>query len=623
MLGDLCPPPILSIGLTGHRKLANHEGTPEKIENAIGALFDSIADALVHAVSKELAYFASAPPTIRLVTMGAEGADFFGSCAALKRRLNVAYILPFAWNDYKSDFSSPSLARTIENLKLASSVLELPGTRDEGPRAYERANNVILSNIDLLIAVWDSESVGARAGTADVVTAAVTKGIRVVVIDPHAPATPSVLLAPWDDVEISNVSALARSPVPLNPVDLVHRIIRPPVGGMRRQGLTDLLAEKSILSTWRQEYPLLLKATATKRSNGRAITVVEAKAPTFNDASLVNSILVENDHHKNAEINRLRDVIDKLAVRYGQLFRSSSAGSHLYVIFGVWLSGAFGLLFPKLSAFSISLQVMANIWVLADSAYRIRGRWQERWLDYRVVAERLRWLNFRGSFGLGSGTQPRLALLENASWTDWYINRWTIAVGPPNGKIDSALLSSSANYLVQTEIPEQIRYHRKTFRQLNSLEKRLSFAAKFALAVAAGIGALLAIAAWRAGGLDEIGWKPFAIVMLASLPGTTTALNGLLLDADLVRLVERSAQTVALLMRVRRTILAGPPDYDHIAPRMERLAAIMGNELAEWRFAIEGRRAREARKVGRKRRWLRVLRRFQNTKRSSQGDRDR
>ena len=71
-----------------------------------------------------------------------------------------------------------------------------------------------------------------------------------------------------------------------------------------------------------------------------------------------------------------------------------------------------------------------------------------------------------------------------------------------------------------------------------------------------------------------------------------TTLNGLRVDADLARLVERSAQTTALLFRARRAMLTAPRDYDHIASNMQWLAAIMRTELEEWRFVIESRRSR-------------------------------
>jgi hypothetical protein len=118
------------------------------------------------------------------------------------------------------------------------------------------------------------------------------------------------------------------------------------------------------------------------------------------------------------------------------------------------------------------------------------------------------------------------------------------------------------------EIPEQIDYHRGTFRQLGLLERGLSFAANGALIASLGVAVLLAIVALRAGSLEAVGWKPFAIVLLAVLPATMTSPNGLRVDADLTRLVERSAQAIALLFRLRRVILAAPRDYDHVASNM-------------------------------------------------------
>ncbi len=260
-------------------------------------------------------------------------------------------------------------------------------------------------------------------------------------------------------------------------------------------------------------------------------------------------------------------------MQYGRRFRSSSVSQYLVVILGTWLSGVIGLLIPSLSAVSIAVQVLANGLVLADAAFRARHRWQERWLDYRMVAEWLRWLGFRYSFGLGPGRHMQTVAQRRKSWVDWYLQRTAHALGPPEGKIDAGSIAAAADHLSDVEIPQQIDYHRGTFRQLGMLEKRLSIAAQVALAAALGVAVMLAIAAARAGSLDAVGWKPLAIVLLAVLPATMTSLNGLRVDADLARLVERSAQTTALLFRARRIILAAPRDYDHVASNMHWLAA--------------------------------------------------
>ena len=247
--------------------------------------------------------------------------------------------------------------------------------------------------------------------------------------------------------------------------------------------------------------------------------------------------------------------------------------------------------------------------MLSDSYYRARRRWQERWLDYRVIAERLRWLLFRGPFGLATAQKARPQTGRTASWTDWYLRRFAIAHGPPQGTIDAASIAASVEYLTNVEIPGQLKYHRRNFRQLEMLEKRLACAARLSLAAAVAVAALLGIVALLAGGLDAVSWKPLAIVMLTSLPATMAGLEGVRVDADLVRLVESSAQTITVLKRIKRALLIEPADYDKVAHLTQQLAAVMESDLAEWRFAIESRRSRETRRtVRRKQNWLRMFR---------------
>jgi len=50
------------------------------------------------------------------------------------------------------------------------------------------ASEHVLSNVDVLIAVWDGEPSGGYGGTADVVTAARARSIPVTVIRPEGAA---------------------------------------------------------------------------------------------------------------------------------------------------------------------------------------------------------------------------------------------------------------------------------------------------------------------------------------------------------------------------------------------------------------------------------------------------
>jgi hypothetical protein len=604
MLEELLPPPVLSLGLTGHRNVGMTGATAEATERDIGAVLEALQRALATAIAQDASFFSAAAPVMRLITMGAEGADLLGMRAACRHGLKVSCVIPFALDDYRADFSPAGTNVAAELFAKTESLLELPGRRDEGPRAYERANDVILSNIDLLVAVWNGSRAHGRAGTGDVVQEAVVKGIPIIVVDPQSPAAPAILAAaPVDDVEPPVASDLARRPLPADLTAFIHGIVSPPSRLAQRQALIDLVAETPQSAQWRFEYSLLLKTLARRPKAARKPSAAAAKPARPADAA--PSVALANAKPPEA-IDRSRKTIDELAVQYGRKFRSSAVSQYLVVILGAWISGVIGLLIPSLSAATIAIQLLANGLVLGDAAFRARHRWQERWLDYRVVAERLRWLGFRRAFGLGGGRQIRSGLQREKSWIDWYTQRTAHALGPPQGKIDAASIAAAADQLSEIEIPDQIDYHRGTFRQLGLLERRLFFGAHAALVASLGVAVLLAIAAVRAGSLEAVGWKPFAIVLLAILPATMASLNGLRVDADLARLVERSAQTIARLFRVKRNIQAAPRDYDHVAGNMQRLASIMSGELEEWRFVIESRRSRSRRRrIKKKKNFLR------------------
>jgi hypothetical protein len=617
MLEELLPPPVLSLGLTGHRNVGMTGATAEAAERDIGAVLEALQRALATVIAQDAPFFSATVPVMRLITMGAEGAALLGMRAAGRCGLKISCVIPFAFDDYRGDFSPAGADAAADLFAKAESLLELAGRRDEGPRAYERANDVILSNIDLLVAVWNGSRAHGRAGTGDVVQAAVVKGIPVIVIDPLSPGAPAILAAaPIDDFEPPVASDLAHRPLPTDLTAFLQGIVGPPPRQAQRRGLVDLIAETPRSARWRFEYQLLLKTLARWPRPTREPPVAAARpappAEAMSGAAAANAAQLE-------PVERARKTIDGLAVQYGRQFRSSSVSQYLVVILGTWVSGVIGLLIPSLSAATIVVQLLANALVLADAAFRARHRWQERWLDYRVVAERLRWLGFRRAFGLGGGRQIRSGLQREKSWIDWYIQRTAHALGPPQGKIDAASIALAADQLSKIEIPDQIEYHRGTFRQLGLLERRLFFGAHAALVSSLGVAVLLAISALRAGSLEHVGWRQFAIVLLAVLPATMASLNGLRVDADLARLVERSAQTIARLFRVRRNILIAPRDYDHVAANMQRLASIMSSELEEWRFVIESRRSRSRRRqIKKKKNFLRPYTKLQ--KRLAAGD---
>jgi hypothetical protein len=600
---DLRLPAVLSVGVTGHRELISDPGS---IEQSILTVLNALRHAVYNAAEQDAAFFSPAPPKIRFVTMAAEGADLSGTNAAIKAGADVAFIMPFGWDEYCADFQPANLSSVRQFLASASSCFELPGRRDEGPRAYERANDVILGNIDLLIAVWDGERARGRAGTGDVVQRAATMGLPIIVIDPKDPGVPTILEAPNDqNLAPSQVTELNRTAVLDDLAGLVRQIMCPPPDRQSRQALRDLLNEQPHKVSRRFEHRILMSWLA-KESKKKRPSAGDVATKTIADRSAMDP--VAKNTAEFAFVSHRQRFIDDRAVVYGDLFRSSSVSAYFLVIAGALLSGTIWLVLPWLSTTAIAVQALVNGLVVLDTAFSTRRRWQERWLEYRVVAQRLRWICLLHPLGLSVAQPlPGTSKVNKDSWVNWYVGRSARSLGPPAGVAGAAYLASATGEL-QEYLRHQSSYHHVSLRRLGLLEARLSLIAHAALIASLFVAAALGLEVVRAGGSESVGWKPVAILLLTILPATTTAMNGLRAEMDLSRMIERSAQTAALLARINRALSSAPVTYDRLAVAASRSSTIMDDEMSEWRFVLESRRARVGRKhrslASRLRRWI-------------------
>ena len=585
---DLRPRAMLSVGITGHRDLQADPNT-SPIVTTLNTLFANLSRALRDAARHELSFFSNAEPVLRTVCMAAEGADLLGAQAAQAAGSAIVCVLPFPLDEYQRDFSSPAAATALRSLfETADAHFILPGERTEGARSYERANEIILANIDVLVAIWDGKRASGRAGTGDVVQSAIFRRIPVIVIAPDEPSQPTLLTAP-DEEELANPIALDLARKPMNLAGLVSQILSPPQGRRARQGLIDLLEEKNNYRSIRFEYPLLLKLFGV---GGMTKAGTTATRPDMDDRSTLEANNSCSYLTPQRELFRAFGRIDNLANHYGRLYRSSTASEFLLTIVAAFFSALAFLLFPSIAGISVVTQVVVNGLVLLDSMTRTTQRWQERWLDYRVIAERLRCLQFLRPLGLGLTQSSAPFRRHRESWVEWYIRRYERALGPPHGTIRTSDIAHFAKQLADREIPEQLKYHRANFRQIWLLDRRLSAAARIALASTIVVAGLFGISAYYFGGTSRVPWMPIAIVVFFVLPAMAAAFNGIRAAADLGLLAERSAMMAAALSRLRRVILSTAMNYDRIAVAAVRSAGIMGDELGEWRFVLESRRAR-------------------------------
>jgi hypothetical protein len=169
-------PPDLRIGVTGHRVLAE----PDRVQAGIDAALTRIE---------------TGHPGRALVVISplAEGADRLAASAVLRRPdARLEAVLPLPKFDFLNDFgSAASKEEFLRLLARADKVIELRArpSRDE---AYAAANDRLLSEIDVLLAVWDGRGGQGNGGTAQVVAQARERGMPVAWVHAgnRAPGTP-------------------------------------------------------------------------------------------------------------------------------------------------------------------------------------------------------------------------------------------------------------------------------------------------------------------------------------------------------------------------------------------------------------------------------------------------
>jgi hypothetical protein len=445
----------------------------------------------------------------------------------------------------------------------------------------------MLANIDLIVAVWDRERPGRRAGTGDVVQQAIASGIPVIVVAPTQP-TPMLLAAPDD----SGLAWPIASDLPLKPLtddlhDLVARIVLPPSDDDMHRALLDLINERADLRVVRFEYQLLLKIFGVAPRKPAAPAKSEAHA----EPAPVEMPVAPLGRDIAATLQR----IDDLAGRYGRLYRSSMVTQILFNIVAAFMAALALIYLPTLAGATLVVSVAANTLVLFDAKTRAAQRWHERWLDYRVIAERLRCLQFLQPLGLGlRGTEPATPQRQR-SWVDWYVRRLQRALAPPQGAIAHADLTRMTRRIAEGEVPGQIKYHNGAFRQLGTLDRRLALAARISLNAAIVAAAAFMVSAYLGGGGDKVAWNSIAWVLIFVLPAAAGAFTAMRAGADLALLAERSATTAAALTELQGVIRTTPVTYDRAAVAATRVAGLMSAELSEWRFVFESRRARTRR----------------------------
>ena len=136
---------VVRVGITGHRLNKLNGLAAERIESQLPLLFAAINKPAQEILLANSAWYSDEPPTVRLVSSFAEGADQM-AVAASPASWQVEAVLPFPMDEYLNDFGDvvpgddPSPRDMfLRCIKRASTVTQLPFT----PNAFCMGSNLV------------------------------------------------------------------------------------------------------------------------------------------------------------------------------------------------------------------------------------------------------------------------------------------------------------------------------------------------------------------------------------------------------------------------------------------------------------------------------------------------
>jgi len=102
----------------------------------------------------------------------AEGADrMLARILVATLPADLVAVLPLPERDYRRDFSSGESLHEFQQFKKAAASVVVLGKNKKRPQAYHAANQYLLQNCQVLVAVWDGLPARGEGGTAELVEA--------------------------------------------------------------------------------------------------------------------------------------------------------------------------------------------------------------------------------------------------------------------------------------------------------------------------------------------------------------------------------------------------------------------------------------------------------------------
>jgi hypothetical protein len=589
------PPKVrlaIRVGVTGHRP--NHlEGADiHVLLQRIHKALEMVRDVGRAASADPGAGYSAGQPVFRVISPLAEGSDRLVAEAALHLGYEVHAPFPFPKEDYERDFSTPESRKTFkELLTKATSVLELDGSRENAQaedHAYEYVGRTVLRNSDVLIAIWDGGPPTGRGGTAQIVREASQSHIPVIWIKSKPPHDACLL-----------VSSETGEPLQVSLDELkkhLHAFLWLDTPKQREKSdrrIRDLrrhyFREKRYRWTLGVLFNLVTKMVAGSRPWPLRFFSKDYEKETREEWAHAWEVARElpSDSTKQVEERFLLHYAwaDKLATHYANIYRSSFTANYLLAALAVLF--ALRAYFDSIHLrFWIGMELAAITSIIALTTVGRFRHWHERWIDYRLLAEKFRHMRFLFLICRVSVTERVPAYEthgeERKTWVDWHFQAVVREAGILHGKMDRPYRAAYRKLLSSYELPSQMDYHDRNCKKSTRIAHRLQ---AFSTGLFYGTLVICLIHLF----FEEGSWTDFLVQMAAVLPAFGAAIRGIESQGDFHHVARRSRSVGQVLAGIVSRMDRAEKDLpsEVLGDIAEKAADAMGAELADWRTGFQ------------------------------------
>lgn len=579
----------LTVGIVGHRpdRLPDHARV--KVASVVARVLERLGEEATAAHKEYMEFFSPAAPLLSLVSPLAEGADRIAAHAALAQGWILDVVLPFSPSTYKAEFQLAASSSEFDAfLPKARSVLVLPGDSSNKTRAYEALGLTLLSQSDIILAIWDRGPSAGAGGTTDTLEAAARLDVPVIHVDANAESAPLIHWSQISDLPVPAhaVGDLATVDFQIGLKSLIAKLIRPPTPDAERRSLQRYLAERSHRFNIFLGFPLLKILFGV-----RAVRISDWKP--LSPTSLAEELLklggiAKDENGRGPSI--LADGFgwaDAIALRFAQIFRCAVVVNFTFASIAV-IFAASSLLFEhheKLYFVLFELFLIVVVWV--NTVVGRQLAWHPRWFEAREVAERLRSALAQWTLGI----RPNSFTGPEPAWTGWYVRAICREQSFRSGTLDEKGLSAARATLLGL-LDAQCEYHRAAAFEMAKLERRLEHfgLALFGATALTALSVLLLIVLSSLSIVHVTETEPTWVTVLAvGLPALATATYGIRVIGDFEGIARRSERTHTALMRAIEAVNQDPLALDHLRARAQSAAEAMLGDVSGWRIAAEGR----------------------------------